>query len=44
MCLWRALLTDYTNICQSSVVCVLCSRLMFPYLVCFLSLLSVIIS
>ncbi len=32
------------ELCQSSVVCVLCSRLMFPYLVCFLSSLSVIIS
>ncbi len=32
------------ELCQSSVVCVLCSRLLFPYLVCFLSLLSVIIS
>ncbi len=30
--------------CQSSVVCVLCFRLMFPYLVCFLSLFNVIIS
>ncbi len=30
--------------CQSSAVCVMCSRLMFPYLVCFLSSLSVIIS
>ncbi len=30
--------------CQSSVVCVMCSRLLCPYLVCFLSLLSVIIS
>ncbi len=29
---------------QSSVVCVMCSRLMFPYLVCFLSLSDVIIS
>ncbi len=32
--------------CQSSVVCVcvMCSRLMFPYLVCFLSSSDVIIS
>ncbi len=33
---------DYT--CQSSVVCVMCPHLMFPYLVCFLSLFNVIIS
>ncbi len=32
------------ELCQSSVVCVMCSRLMFPYLVCFLSLFHVIIS
>ncbi len=30
--------------CQSSVVCVMCSRLMCPYLVCFLSSSSVIMS
>ncbi len=30
--------------CQGSVVCVMCSRLMCPYLVCFLSSLSVIMS
>ncbi len=36
-CLWLTL-------CQSSVVCVMCSRLMFPYLVCFLSSFNVIIS
>ncbi len=30
--------------CQSSVVCVMCSRLMFPYLLCFLSSSDVIIS
>ncbi len=30
--------------CQSSVMCVFCSRLLCPYLVCFLSLFSVIIS
>ncbi len=30
--------------CQSSVVCVMCSRLLFPYLVCFLFLISVIMS
>ncbi len=30
--------------CQSSVVCVMCPHLMFPYLVCFLSLFNVIIS
>ncbi len=30
--------------CRSSFVCVMCSRLMFRFLVCFLSLLSVIIS
>ncbi len=29
---------------QSSVVCVMCPHLMFPYLVCFLSLFNVIIS
>ncbi len=32
------------ELCQSSVVCVMCSHLLCPYLVCFLSLLSVIIS
>ncbi len=32
------------NNCQSSVVCVMCPHLMFPYLVCFLSLFNVIIS
>ncbi len=32
------------ELCQSSVVCVLCSRLMCPYLVCFLSSSNVIIS
>ncbi len=32
------------ELCQSSVVCVMCSRFMFPYLVCFLSLFNVIIS
>ncbi len=31
------------ELCQSSVVCVMCSRLLCPYLVCFLSLLSVIL-
>ncbi len=30
--------------CQSSVVCVMCSRLLCPYLVCFLSLFNVIMS
>ncbi len=30
--------------CQSSVVCVMCSRLLCPYLVCFLSLFHVIMS
>ncbi len=30
------------ELCQGSVVCVMCSRLMCPYLVCFLSSLSVI--
>ncbi len=30
--------------CQSTVVCVMCPHLMFPYLVCFLSLFNVIIS
>ncbi len=30
--------------CQSSAACVTCSHLLFPYLVCFLSLLCVIIS
>ncbi len=32
------------ELCQGSVVCVMCSCLLCPYLVCFLSLLSVIIS
>ncbi len=32
------------ELCQSSVVCVMCPHLMFPYLVCFLSLFNVIIS
>ncbi len=32
------------ELCQSSVVCVMCLHLMFPYLVCFLSLFNVIIS
>ncbi len=32
------------ELCQSSVVCVMCPHLMFPYLVCFLSLLNIIIS
>ncbi len=32
------------ELCQSSVVCVLCSRLMFPYRVIFLSLFNVFIS
>ncbi len=32
------------ELCQSSVVCVNCFRLLCPYLVCFLSLFSVIIS
>ncbi len=32
------------ELCQGSVVCVMCSRLLFPYLVCFLSLSDVIIS
>ncbi len=30
--------------CQSSVVCVMCSRLLCPYMVCFLSLFNVIFS
>ncbi len=30
------------ELCQTSVVCVLCSRLLFPYLVCFLSSFHVI--
>ncbi len=32
------------ELCQGSVVCVMCSRLLCPYLVCFLSLSDVIIS
>ncbi len=32
------------SMCQGSVMCVMCSCLLCPYLVCFLSLLSVIIS
>ncbi len=32
------------ELCQGSVVCVMCSRLLCPYLVCFLSLFDVIIS
>ncbi len=32
------------ELCQGSVVCVMCSRLMCPYLVCFLSLFNVILS
>ncbi len=32
------------ELCQGSVVCVMCSRLLCPYLVCFLSSLSVIMS
>ncbi len=32
------------ELCQTSVVCVLCSRLLFPYTVCFLSSFHVIIS
>ncbi len=32
------------ELCQSSVVCVMCSRLLCPYLVCFLSSSSVIMS
>ncbi len=32
------------ELCQGSVVCVMCSRLMCPYLVCFLSLFHVIMS
>ncbi len=32
------------ELCQGSVVCVMCSRLLCPYLVCFLSLFNVIIS
>ncbi len=36
--------TTLLSCCQSSVVCVMCSRLLCPYLVCFLSSLSVIMS
>ncbi len=32
------------ELCQGSVVCVMCSRLLCPYLVCFLSLFHVIMS
>ncbi len=32
------------ELCQTSVVCVLCSRLLFPYMVCFLSSFHVIMS
>ncbi len=32
------------HMCQGSVVCVMCSRLLCPYLVCFLSLFHVIMS
>ncbi len=32
------------HVCQGSVVCVMCSRLLCPYLVCFLSSSDVIIS
>ncbi len=32
------------ELCQSSVVCVMCSRLLCPYLVCFLSLFNVIMT
>ncbi len=32
------------ELCQSSVVCVMCPHLIFPYLVCFLALFNVIIS
>ncbi len=35
---------DNAYLCQSSVVCVMCSRLLCPYLVCFLSSSDVIIS
>ncbi len=34
----------YICMCQGSVVCVMCSRLLCPYLVCFLSLFHVIMS
>ncbi len=34
----------YRAECQSSVVCVMCSRLLCPYLVCLLSLFHVIMS
>ncbi len=41
---WWVVPSGRGELCQSSAVCVLCSRLLCPYLVCFLSLLSVIIS
>ncbi len=46
--LWRPI-SCILSICvlwglYTSVVCVMCSRLLFPYFVCFLSLLSVIMS
>ncbi len=42
--LLSSFMEDGTPLCQSSVVCVMCSHLLCPYLVCFLSSLSVIMS
>ncbi len=41
---WDMFRASSSDVCQSSVVCIMCSRLMCPYLVCFLSLFHVIMS
>ncbi len=40
----KLITSNKKNYCQPCVVCLVFPALMFPYLVCFLSLLSVIIS